>query len=149
MSTPSPSASETRTRRDSTKRIRILVKRLMNLLVFSRPDLTINTPHTSPPQHSKMLISGFPASLACSLILTLLLGGLQVRPPSSVPALSPVKIDSSFYCLSIFAGSRLASHHYSAPLISDGLYLDCRHSHVTPCCPTEVIFYENIFLSVQ
>ena len=147
MSTPSPSASETRTRRDSTKRIRILVKRLMNLLVFSRPDLTINTPHI--PHTQKCFISGFPASLACSLILTLLLGGLQVRPPSSVPALSPVKIDSSFYCLSIFAGSRLASHHYSAPLISDGLYLDCRHSHVTPCCPTEVIFYENIFLSVQ
>ena len=28
-------------------------------------------------------ISGFPASLACSLILTLLLGGLQVGPQSA------------------------------------------------------------------
>ena len=40
--------------------------------------------------------------------------------------------------MSIFAGSRVASHHHPAPLVPDGFYLDCRHPDVAPGCPTEV-----------
>ena len=118
--TPSLFAFETQTRRDSTKKIPISVKRL--ILSFSKYTLEINN---RPARLIINLFPGFPASLACSLILTLLLGGVQVRIHQSTEIIS-------YYHHT--PGASSAPHHHPPPLVSHCLHLDRCHSHATPGC---------------